>query len=197
MRPGSLVLNGRERSDPGLFCGGRGFLSLKTVGSSRRSTAITSNWTMLCFYYIVHPLQTPGSGTVAALDTPALGGPCKEAPKSRAFAPHQAEEFAGPERVLVPARKCFQAPAKVRTRPRSQPVALGRDPVVAQSRENQDGYFQPSRSRRHVMCATWWRPCQAYRPTMSSSVIAPRSGCLKRRAKSSERIERSNTTQRS
>src|ERR1035438_9814748 len=24
------------------------------------------------------------------------------------------------------------------------------------------GYFQPIRSRSPVMCAAWWRPCQAY-----------------------------------
>ena len=61
----------------------------------------------------------------------------------------------------IATEKCFEAPAKVGTRPGAQAVALGRNPVIVQRGKEQGGYFQPSRSRSEVICATWCRPCHA------------------------------------
>jgi len=74
--------------------------------------------------------------------------------ETRTLAPEQPKEFRRAKRVHVSTEKCLQPPANVRAGPRTQPVALGSRPVVTQSREHQRGYFQPSRARSAVMCAT-------------------------------------------
>ena len=140
----------------------------------------------LRFHFYYTPERGRRGQKRSPLHAPALREPREELPRiARVRATSDAKNCPGPQRMHIPAKKCFQAPANVRTRPRAQAIALGRDPVVAQRGEDQCGYFQPSRSRSAVMCATWWRPCQAYRFTRLSIDIGPSSGCRRRREKSS------------
>src|ERR1043166_2979175 len=55
---------------------------------------------------------------------------------------------------------------------------------------------QPIRSLSEVMCATWWRPCQAYRPTIQSRVRRPCSGWRQVFEKSCGFSDSSSMTQR-
>jgi len=66
---------------------------------------------------------------VAAL----IEDPREEAFQAGAFAPDQAKEFAGVEAGGFRAEKCFHAPLDVRGFPGAEAIALGDDPVVAQS----------------------------------------------------------------
>src|ERR1700681_1535653 len=100
-------------------------------------------------------------GAVSALNTAALRNPREKMLKARTLAPDEPEELCCTERVHVSAEKCFKSPSNIRAGPRTQSVAFRGIPVVAQSSEQQAGYFQPSRARSEVICATWWRPCQA------------------------------------
>ena len=84
------------------------------------------------------------------LHSPALGGPCKESTELFAFAPNEPEELRGPQRVHVPAEKCFQAPANVGTGPRTQPVTFRRDPVIAERNEHQCREFIAFHATRRV-----------------------------------------------
>jgi len=73
------------------------------------------------------------------LHAPALGRPRKESRESFALAPNKPAKFRGPQRVHVAAEKRFEAPANVRTGPRTQPVTLCRDPVVAERSKHRAG----------------------------------------------------------
>src|ERR1017187_8251106 len=58
------------------------------------------------------------------------------------------------------------------------------------------GYFQPIRSRNPVMCAAWWRPCQAYMARTTSRGTRPSLGWRKAREKAASGRLRASATQR-
>jgi hypothetical protein len=87
-----------------------------------------------------HPSEIePLPNLASSLHTPALGRPCEESRELLALAPNEPEEFRGAQRVHVTAEKSFEAPANVRTGPRTQPVTFRRDPVVAERSEHHAG----------------------------------------------------------
>ncbi len=67
-----------------------------------------------------------------SLHAPALRHPFEKSAQLFSLTPDQVKKFRPPQRMRVAAEKSFQAPANVRAGPRAQPVALCRDPVVAQ-----------------------------------------------------------------
>jgi hypothetical protein len=74
------------------------------------------------------PLQKP----IAAADS----DPSKEAFHAVAVRPHELEEFTGVEVGRVFAEECFEPPLDIWRLPRTQAVALGNDPVVAEGVEH-------------------------------------------------------------
>src|ERR1700687_1607971 len=116
-------------------------------------------------HYVVRVIIPPSvrrpSIDVFGLGTMAFRHPDEEILESRTLSPQKTEELRCAQCVHVSAKECFEAPAKIWAGPRAQSVTLGGRPVVAESGEHQSGYFQPWRSRSEVMCATWWRLCQA------------------------------------
>src|ERR1700675_1214697 len=103
---------------------------------------------------IIHPSGRRPSIAVFALGTTALRHPSEEMLETRTLAPEKAKELRSAERLHVSAKKSFEAPANIWAAPRTQPVTLGSRPVVAESGEHRSTYFQPSRARSEVMCAT-------------------------------------------
>src|SRR5712692_6686659 len=111
--------------------------------------------------FSIHLLRQGKSDAAGSLCLAAFGRPLKEVLEPRALPPQQRKKFARAQGVHVSAEEGFQAPPEIGARPRTQPVTLGADPVVAETVPHPRAYFHPSRRRSDVMCATWWRLCQA------------------------------------
>jgi hypothetical protein len=90
----------------------------------------------------IHLLRQGKSDGAGPLCLVAFGRPLQEALEPRVLAPYQREKFARAQVVHVPAEECFQAPPEVGAGPRSQPVTLGGDPVVAESVEHLDFFLR-------------------------------------------------------
>ena len=123
---------GRRYKNPSLACPGyrsaqapRGnfflvtrHLSLVTEISNRKYFAI--------FYSDFASIST------RPLSAAAGGDPAEKTLHASAFAPHQAEEFAGVEVRGFVAEERFHAPLDIRRSPGTEAVAFGDDPVVAE-----------------------------------------------------------------
>src|SRR5712691_5922911 len=79
---------------------------------------------------IIHPFVRRPLAAMFVLCTAPFLRPYEEMLKSRTLTPQKTEELRRSERMHVSAKECFEAPAKIRAGPRTQPVALGGDPVV-------------------------------------------------------------------
>src|SRR6266853_701614 len=90
---------------------------------------------------IIHPFVRRPLAAMFVLCTAPFLRPYEEMLKSRTLAPQKTEELRRSERMHVSAKEGFEAPAKIRAGPRTQPVALGGDPIVVQGGEHSDVVF--------------------------------------------------------
>ena len=76
------------------------------------------------------------SRMLVALLAAAFVDPADETAQTRAFSPHQMQEFARRKIGSGRPKECFHAPAQVRAFPGTKTVALGDEPIVAKGAQH-------------------------------------------------------------